>query len=411
MNDRYLKILCILLFHTMFVYLDDGSGIGRIIQSASLGGLIILLLLKRKFKLIPQFKIVNIFVIAYCIALLFISYFSRSIDVSDLDKLNFGTVKDELRLSSYALGIMISLAVYSAFVLVEYLSTINRTKILFEVFFKTLLFYLLISDCQFLISGMSGNQGYLVGNKFSLSYMHILCYILYERLSEYKRTPNKKIKALLIILVFTFSILTQCTTALLGMLMIVALFKMRLQVGEIVYKLKTYFVILLCGVLFMFFYQYILVLPFVKDFIVDILHEDMTLTGRTGIYDLMTSFLFVNPIWGFGVGNSHWILAYLFGIANAQNGVVNLYIEEGLVGLILYLCIFISIFKYTKQHVPRKCSFPLLSYIVVFFFLGLVEITIDNKLLVIMSFLLAYDNNKIIDSYAPNKYNRTHLQR
>ena len=32
MNDRYLKLLCLLFFHTTFVYLDDGSGIGRIIR-------------------------------------------------------------------------------------------------------------------------------------------------------------------------------------------------------------------------------------------------------------------------------------------------------------------------------------------------------------------------------------------
>ncbi len=33
MNDRYIKLLCLLFFHSNFVYLDDGSGVGRIIQA------------------------------------------------------------------------------------------------------------------------------------------------------------------------------------------------------------------------------------------------------------------------------------------------------------------------------------------------------------------------------------------
>lgn len=402
MKDRYLKILCLLFFHTTFVYLDDGSGIGRIIQAICLGGVIVLLLIKHQLKLNPQYKKINKFVVAYCIAMLFISYFSKEISADSLNKLNLGYVEDDLRLSSYTLGIMTSVSIYSAFSLVEYLCSINKIIVLFRVFYKTFIFYLVISDLQFLIFGeATGTEGYLVGNKFSLSYMHILCYVLYKMTENMECIKRRTIDRALVILTFIISILTECTTALIGILAIVlALQLQNSKLSRLLYNGYTYAVILFSGVLFMFCYSYVLDVPIIQDIIVNVLHEDLTLTGRTGIYDLMLSVLPARPLWGFGVGNSHWVLVYLFGIANAQNGLVNLYIEEGLVGVTLYLFVFASIFSYTKKYVPRNFSFPLMCYVAVFFFMGLVEITIDNKLLIIMSFLLAYNsknfNSKIV---------------
>ena len=393
MNDRYLKILCLLLFHTTFVYLDDGSGIGRIIQAICLGGVIVLLLMKGKLKLNPRYKKINRFVVAYCIAMLFISYFSKEININKLNQLGLGYVQDDVRLSSYTLGIMMSVSVYLSFSIVEYLCSVNKTIVLFRVFYKTLLFYLVISDLQFLIIGeTSGSEGYLVGNKFSLSYMHILCYIMYKITETLECVKSKTFSRFLIILTFSISILTECTTALIGMLAIVlALQLQNSNLKKLLYNGYTYIVILFSGVLFMFFYSYLLDIPIVQYVIVNVLHEDLTLTGRTGIYDLMLSILPARPLWGFGIGNSHWVLTYLFGIANAQNGLVNLYIEEGLVGMSLYLLLFASIFRYTKKYVPHNFSFPLLCYIAVFSLMGFVEITIDNKLLIIMSFLLSYN--------------------
>lgn len=399
MSDKYLKILCLLLFHTTFVYLDDGSGIGRVIQAICLGILMLMLFIKHKLKLLPQYKKINTFVIAYCIALVLISFVTKDLNMEALDRLNLGAVKTELRLSSYTLGIMMSLSIFTGFVLVEYLTSINKAHLLFDVFFKTLLFYLVISDVQFFFNGESANGEYFVGNKFTLSYTHILCYIIYERISQERKT-NVTLRWALLILSFIISILTECTTSLLGMLLVVILLSPKFKFQKLVYKTKTYFLILFSGVLFMFFYSYILDIPLVQDIIVNVLHEDLTLTGRTGIYDMMSTFMFASPIWGFGIGNSHWVLAYLFGIANAQNGIVNLYIEEGLIGVILYLCLFLSLFNYTKKNVPAQYSFPILSYILVFFFLGLVEITIDNKLLIIMSFLLAFNHSKQNSTHA-----------
>lgn len=397
MNDRYIKLLCLLFFHSNFVYLDDGSGVGRIIQAICLGVVIIMLLLKGKLKLQLRFKVINVFVVAYCVALLFISYFSKEINYNVLDRLCLGSVSNDLRLSSYTLGIMLSITIYIGFVIVEYLSEINKTTILFQVFYKTTLFYIIISDVQLLTIGeFLGTEGYLVGNKFTLSYMHLFCYVLFKITETYNSKRSKIIDRILILLTFAISILSECTTALLGFWGLVLILHMRdSKYGAFLYKGMTYVVALSLGVLFMFFYSYVLDISFVQYIIVDVLHEDLTLTGRTGIYDLMLSVIPARPLWGFGVGNSHWVLAYLFGIANAQNAVVNLYIEEGIIGMILYFLVFISVFKFSKRNIQKEFTYPLLSYIFIFFFMGLVEITIDNNLLIIMSLLLAYNYKPI----------------
>ena len=394
MNERFLLLTSLLLFHSIFVYLDDGSGIGRIIQAMSTVALIALLLVKRKYKLLPQFKTINRLVVIYCIGLFVISYLSKDINMNSLDSLRLGN-KEDLRLSSYTLGILQALSVLTSFIYIEYLSSINKTEILFRTFYKVSLFYIIISDLVFLVIGSIGEQGYLIGNKFSLCYMHILCYVFYY-IYSYKRNviPNKCISIMLIIMTLLMSILAECTTTLLGMLVIVFLFNTKRRFGFILFKLKTYVIILSLGVLFIFFYSFILDIQIVQDFIVNILHEDITLNGRTEIYDALIPILSVRPLWGVGVGNSHWVLAYLLGVANAQNGLVNLYIEEGLTCTVLYLLIFISVFKYVKDKIAHSFSYPLLCYILFFFIVGLVEITIDNKLLVVISFLIAYDYNK-----------------
>ena len=314
--------------------------------------------------------------------------------MNSLDNLRLGN-KEDLRLSSYTLGILQALSVLTSFIYIEYLSSINKTEILFRTFYKVSLFYIIISDLVFLVIGSIGEQGYLIGNKFSLCYMHILCYVFYHIFS-YKRNvrPNKCVSGLLTIVTLVISILTECTTALLGMLVIVFLFNTKRIFGFILFKLKTYIIILSLGVLFVFFHSLILDIQIFQDFIVNILNEDITLTGRTGIYDALIPILSVRPLLGFGVGNAHWVLAYLLGVANAQNGLMNLYIEEGLICTVLYLLIFMSLLKYVKARVAYSSSYPLLCYILLFFFLGLVEITIDNRLLVVMAFLIACDYNK-----------------
>lgn len=401
MNDKLLKISSLLLFHTSFVYLDDGSGIGRVIQAASLFLLVAILIQKRKYKLLPEFKKINKLVVFYCISLLLTSYMSNNINMGYLDRFNLGT-GDELRLSSYSLGVLQSLSVLTSFIFVEYLSSINKTKILFNTFFKISFFYIILSDIMFLAIGTSGQEGYLIGNKFSLCYMHIYCYIFYIVSSLKKQVnPNKIIRRILIIMTVIISMLSECTTTLLGIFMIVSLLNHRKGFGRTLFKIKTYLFILFIGVLFIFFYNIILDIEFVQYFIVNVLHEDLTLTGRTDIYDSLLPVIFMRPLLGFGVGNAHWILAYLLNVANAQNGLVNLYIEEGLIGTVLYLFIFIAIFKYIKERIPFNMTYPILCCIMLFFFLGLVEITIDNKLLIVISFLLAYDYNKLVP-YAKN---------
>ena len=123
MSDKYLKILCLLLFHTTFVYLDDGSGIGRVIQATCLGVLMIMMMIKHQLKLHPQYKKINTYVIAYCMALVLISYVNKDVDIDALNRLKLGSSTTDLRLSSYTLGIMMSLSVFTSFALIEHFAT------------------------------------------------------------------------------------------------------------------------------------------------------------------------------------------------------------------------------------------------------------------------------------------------
>ena len=99
-----------------------------------------------------------------------------------------------------------------------------------------------------------------------------------------------------------------------------------------------------------------------KYIIVDVLGEDMTLTGRLGIYAGVASLLEHIPLFGYGTGNSHLITMMNEIGPNAQNGLFNLIIEIGIVGVIVYMSILIIMIKKQSSSI---LSYPILCFIYV----------------------------------------------
>ncbi len=86
----------------------------------------------------------------------------------------------------------------------------------------------------------------------------------------------------------------------------------------------------LTGVILAFLLQ-LLQVPFVKHIVVDVLGENLTLTGRDLIYSGLRAVISESPILGYGYGNA--AVAMYVGYGNAQNSIMETLVNYGVVGL------------------------------------------------------------------------------
>lgn len=401
MSNNKIILASFFLFHSFLVFLDDGSGIGRKIQVLFL--FLFILIFNTRIGYI--FKIGNKKVLysllIYVLSLSLTSVLNKNIDIHYMQKLNFLFVGNEYKASSFSLGIMYAIVIFMYFAFVEYLNRINKTDVFVNVIFKLCLFYCIVSDLFFLIGININREGTLIGNKFSLSYMHLYLVTFYcFRCFLIGRSIKLFYGYLLFALIA--SIYTKCTTALIGVLVLFLAYKYKNFFLRRIFNVKIIFACIFLCAAFPFFISALLNNSLVSYVITDILGEDLTLTGRIGIYETLSEVFILRPITGFGVGNG--LMKFLFDAPNTQNGIANLFIEQGFIGVMSMFAITYACLNFVRQKGNRMVVFPIYAMIFTFIIMSTVEITIDTRFVVFLSLLLIYGNKSFPDRNLLNKY-------
>ena len=406
MKNSIVVFISIFLFHSIFIYLDDGSGIGRRIQAGCT--ILPLLFVFSKIRYFFSIKKVNVAVLLYCLLLLVTSILSKSIDISYLHSSGIDGGED-YKSTSYSVGILYAINFLMLFTYVNYFTKIGKIHILFDTFFKISLFYVVITDLIFIVVGNIFFEGYLIGNKFNVSYLHIFCAIFFCMKGLYSRgSYNKLTFYFLLMFALVISIVVQCTTALLGCIIVFCMFFYKSYFKRKIYNVWVFIVILAFCSSFFFLFSFALENPIIQYVIVDVLGKDPTLSYRTVIYSGIGESLTLRPLWGFGVENAHSILRFSLGFANAQNGILNLLLEQGIFGVVSFLFLLITILKYNnnKNTYNRKLSYPLLVYILMYIIISSVEITFNSSFIALLLLLPAYNTkNKHLNNKSANHKN------
>lgn len=196
----------------------------------------------------------------------------------------------------------------------------------------------LVSIARLGRSSMGTEITYFFGNKFSTSYYFILfAGLIYVRYWEQIQGKLRWKLAFLALSagVAALSFWLYCTTAALAAAVLVA--------GALLpRKLRRFFsqpavlmiIVLVCGVI-PFVINWILENKFVQYIIVDVLGENLVLTGRKRIYSMLAGVIGKRFLFGYGYGNNAVQLAVSFG--NAQNGLLQFWVDYGAVGVVLFL--------------------------------------------------------------------------
>lgn len=95
---------------------------------------------------------------------------------------------------------------------------------------------------------------------------------------------------------------------------------------------------------------------YAKWFVEDVLHKDLTFTGRTGLWENAMNLFYNNPIFGYGYPTKNWYFRNISTIAiGAHNQIISTMLYGGLIGLSIYIgTIYTSLRNAMKRNNTRS---------------------------------------------------------
>lgn len=352
-----------------------------------------------------HYRWINFSVLSYCVICVV------SLLINDSTISNYTTMKVRDGVISVIEGnhstkstIYFSLSLLSLLVLVERLSLENKVEYFLKYLWNfSLLLWIWVNIDAFthvVIDEKIG--GYVIGNKFHVCYYNLLVCVIYYLNHPNLTTKKEKMSLLFLIVVLLFACLhTQCSTMVVGTMAFASLVflvpeKMwhRLSSASFIVSL-----LVVVDLVFFFFTTWVLQYPIVQDFIVDVLHEDLTLTGRLGIFENITE-SFSKGMWlGFGNGNSRVVSLFYTGVENPQNGLIEVFLNVGVVGCVVFLQWLYLSLKEIKETDYYK--YPIVLYILTMIVVSTIEVPFGGTFMFFMILLLAerrkVEVKKVID--------------
>ena len=310
-------------------------------------------------------------IIAFCGAILFSSFASYHLGVQ----------------STYS--VLYALMIYELFVFTDRWINLYGAKNYFQIMF---FFFLVLCLCNdvFLILNINFDS-YMLGNKFGVAYYHLLLLMfMAAMIVEKERRYLNLLLGNIILFIFVIfavliSLLVDTNTGLIGILVFSLLyflpnFVRKILANPVVSCIVMY---LLSGTIL--FWDYILSLNIVKNIIVTVLHRSLSLTGRLGIYRVLYGLFRQRPLTGWGY-ETNIVQESIYG--NAQNGIVHLAIQYGVIGVICFTFLIFWIMK--KNDSSYRTMTIVTATMYSFFVMSTVEIVFSNIFFIVMAILYAF---------------------
>lgn len=239
-------------------------------------------------------------------------------------------------------------------------------------------------------------ENYLVGTKFSVSYLHM------DLLTLWVINSKKPIRAyfskwkvvLAAAYIMAVAIRVDCMTGVLGCLTLVILFMLidspkRRKLLQFTSP-TVLLLVMAASLLFVLVVDSITSIPFVTYLVEEVLGRDTTLTGRTNIYVMYVDRMPGHWLTGYGYGNGNEVAVSMFGYENVQNAFLQWVLQVGLFATGALAALMVQIFRHLRKKRMRNQSrvLPLVALIYMFIILGTIETTFNMAL--ILWFMLAF---------------------
>ena len=190
--------------------------------------------------------------------------------------------------------------------------------------------------------------------------------------------------ALIFLLSTYITVKVECSTGLVGEILLIILLVLPYNLKKIFYKPISFTIAVILSFLFSVIYEIVLANPLIQNLVEIYLSKELTLTGRTYIYAMLPKVLKGHYMMGYGYGTTYEVCEKYIGFADTQNAVTEWIMQIGIVGVIILMIIFCKIFSKVQECIKNdvnnevKKYAVLIDYIYILVILGTVEITIDN---------------------------------
>lgn len=233
---------------------------------------------------------------------------------------------------------------------------------------------------------------YSVGNKFSIGYYHLyLCTLYYFLHPSLNSKKHKRYLLLFIALMIWSGYITQCSTMIVAAIVFLFLsfFTSRVFRNHLASANVIITTMLLLGLGFFFLASGFLQYGIVQNLVTDVLNRDATLTGRVSIFMEIQEAFSESPWIGLGYGNSIVVSYFFTGAYDSQNGLVELFIQVGVIGVAVFLSLVHTASKKFRKNYPFK--YPYVAFLYAIFFISTVEIPYKLTFVFLLSLCFIQD--------------------
>lgn len=328
--------------------------------------LVLILIFLRNVNLIPRIMEVILIAACYAITIILSSILNR-ISLNSI----FASVFFLVQLLDF----------YLVFYTFTRTKTFIRCVIFISIYFIVLL---LITDGLIFLTDYNfanSEEKYFIGNKFTVSYVH--CYLLILLLYiQNNKNDTKRGKKFLLCVYSAYCIYicskVQCKTGIVVATVIILLSLLPTKMKVLLCNMKI--IILMTTIINVLIFSSfsIFTIPTVSNIIVNVFHKSATITGRLYVYRYLIELIKQKPLLGYGY---HSLITRTVNssIYNTQNGVMEILIYGGVLGLTSYVCL-ISKSMFHKSIKPIT-SWPFFIFLYAMIIGSSVEITLTSTLL------------------------------
>lgn len=214
------------------------------------------------------------------------------------------------------------------------------------------------------------SSNYIIGDKFLLSYMNMLCFALI-----YWKIPSVVTLVVFGSISLWISVLVGCSTGVIGTVIMIIMILLSYPVRALpAHRLFLPILTVVLSVVAVAFTGLLTWGPFGR-FITSVLGESSDLTGRIFIYPVLISLFIKRPLLGYLTANgANQAVIGACGAADAQEGLFHILLTNGLVGAVLFLITeYVSI---GRIHYMGRREHGLYAFVVAMTVCSVVEINL-----------------------------------
>lgn len=272
----------------------------------------------------------------------------------------------------YTNFVYIGFIIYINYCMKDFKNFINALNILVTLLIIYNLILAIFVQSSYMYIGYQGSQKVFVGtfesrNGISMVMIPAIAFILIRSEYIYEKVRNKDILLCFMVLIIIF--LSKSSTGFIvgSLLVIYVLLLKKIKINININKLMSIYTIIYTQVVIFRIQETVF-----RGFIENTLQKNVTLTGRTLIWDFIMKIIPNSLIFGYGRNDIIAQNAIIRDVTEAHNGLLEILLCTGIIGLFVFILILLNVFKALNKS-NSKISYILSMAIFLYFCIALTE--------------------------------------